>query len=79
MPVFANAVWQTARPAVAADTAMPEQAAIGAPPSLNVTVPPSGDGATFAVNVTAARTALGLRDETNDVVVAVNGGGLAIV
>lgn len=78
MPGCANAVWQTAWLAVAADTAMPEQPEIGAPPSVNVTVPRSGAGATAAANDTAVPAGAGLADGTSVVVVELGDGGWAI-
>ena len=79
VPARANAVWQTAWPPVATATGAPEQPEIGAPPSVNMTVPPSGVGATVAVNDTPVPARTLLADETNVVVVWDAAGGSAIV
>src|ERR1035437_4669254 len=63
----------------AADTAMPEQPKIGALPSVNVTVAPSGVGATAAVNDTTVPAGTELADETSVVVVGAEAGGWATV
>jgi hypothetical protein len=58
---------------------MPEHPEIGAPPSVNVTVPASGAGATAAVNDTALPAGTGLADGASVVVVELSAGGWAIV
>jgi hypothetical protein len=52
-------------------TGWAEQAAIGASPSLNRTVPPAGAGDTVAVYVTASPARDGLTDDTNAVAVEI--------
>ena len=79
VPGRANAVRHAAWPPVAADTATPEQPAIGAPPSVNVIVPPSGVGPTVAVSDTAPPTGAGFGDATSVVLVEVGAGAWAIV
>jgi hypothetical protein len=79
MPALAKAVLQTARPAVAVETAIPEQPEMTLPPSLKVIVPPSGVGPTVAVSVSGDPAKAGLREEVRLVVVAVAPGIWAIV